>query len=162
MVGSSMAAAPSAPRRAASASACLAGARHHDALAEQRQALVPVELVAQAHHFAHDDGGRRLHAAAAMRPGRVASVPDDGLLVGAGGPADGHGGGFGRAAVGHQLARDFGKRGEAHEDHQRLGVADLGPIDGGDGVAGDEGDGGGVLAMRERHAGVGGDAERAW
>ena len=29
-----------------------------------------------------------------------------------------------------------------------------------DGVAGDEGDGGGVLAMGERHAGVGGDAER--
>ncbi len=34
------------------------------------------------------------------------------------------------------------------------------PIDLVDVVTGDEGDDGGVIAMRERHAGVGGDAER--
>ena len=55
---------------------------------------------------------------------------------------------------------DLGEGGQAHEDHQRLGVADLGPIDAVDLVAGDEGDHRGVLAMRERHAGVGRDAQR--
>ena len=39
-------------------------------------------------------------------------------------------------------------------------MADLVPIDLANGVAGHEGDGGGVVAMRERDAGVRGDAER--
>ena len=56
----------------ASASACSRGARHHDALAEQRQALVPVELSAQPHHLADDDRGGRLHPALA-RSARAAS-----------------------------------------------------------------------------------------
>ena len=135
----------------------LAGAGRHDAFAEQRQALEPVQLVAQADHFADDDGGRRLHSV--EHAGQGSQRAHDGLLVRPGGPAHRHGGSVGRAAVRHQLAGDFGKRGESHENHQCLGVADFGPVDCLHGVPGDEGDGGGVLAMGERHAGVGGNAE---
>ena len=84
----------------------------------------------------------------------------EGFLVGPGGPAHGHGGRFGRPAARHQLAGDFREGGEPHEDHQRFGHAHAVPIDGGDGVAGDEGHGGGVLAMGQRHAGISGDAQR--
>jgi hypothetical protein len=60
-----------------------------------------------------------------------------------------------------QLAGDLGECGEPHEDHEGFGVTDSGPIDGLHGVAGDEGDGGGVFAVSERHSGVGSDAERS-
>ena len=62
--------------------------------------------------------------------------------------------------MGDQLAGDLGERGESHEDHQRFGVPDFGPIDGLHGVAGDEGDGRSMFAMGERDSGVGGDAQR--
>ena len=64
------------------------------------------------------------------------------------------------ASARDQLARDRREGGESHEDHEGFGHADPAPIDGVDAVAGDEGHGGSVLAVRQRHAGVGRDAER--
>ena len=108
--GNSTTSAPSARRRAGERVGLSPGAGHHDALAEQRQVLVPVELLAQAHHLADDDGGRRLHAALAIRPGSVASVPVERLLIGPRGPAHGHRGRLGDAAVRDQLARRSRRR----------------------------------------------------
>ena len=128
MVGSSITSAPSALRRDGERVGLLAGAGDDDALAEERQALVPVELLAQAHHFADDDGGRRLHARASM-PGSVARVPVMVCWSGRVAQRTAIAGVSGDAAAGDQFARDLGKRGQPHEDHQRLGVADLGPVD---------------------------------
>jgi hypothetical protein len=112
------------------------------------------------HHFANDDGGGRLHVAPRDEPGQRGQGADDRFLIGARGPADGHGRRIGVAAAGHQLARDIGKGGEPHEDHQRFGVAHLVPIDGGHGMAGHEGDHLGMVAVRQGNAGIGRDAQR--
>ena len=98
----------------------------------------------------------------AMRPGSVASVPQRVSWSGRVAQRT--------AMAGVSAARpraissrgDLGEGGEAHEDHQCFGVAHLAPVDRSHRVAGDEGDRRGVLAMRERHAGIGGDAAAAW
>ena len=107
MVGSSITSRAQRAQPRGESAGLLAGARDHDALAEQRQPFVPVQLLAQPHHFADDDGGGRLHAALeqsaraesrAFRrrsPGRAAC------------PAHRHRRRIGGAAVGDQLARDL-------------------------------------------------------
>src|ERR1019366_9088338 len=134
IVGSSMTPAPSAPRREARASAC------------SRARVTTMRL---------PNSGRRSNQSSLSR--RRTTSPT--MMVAGGFILPSMGGSAGRAPVVDELAGDFGKGGEAHEDHQRLGVADFGPIDCLDGVAGDEGDGGGVLAVSEGHSRVGGDAE---
>ena len=84
----------------------------------------------------------------------------NGLLVGPRPPTHAHRRRLGRAAVLHQLARDLTNEVDAHEDDQRFGLAHLAPIDGARVMAGNEGHQLGVIAMRERNAGVGRDAQR--
>ena len=55
---------------------------------------------------------------------------------------------------------DFIEVRKAHEDDEGFGRADLRPIDLQHIMAGDESDDRGVVAMRERNAGVSGDAQR--
>ena len=83
------------------------------------------------------------------------------LLIRARAPAHGHRGRVrrrGRAAM--IRARDFIELRKAHEDDERFGRADFGPVDLRDVMASDEGDDRGVIAMRERNAGISRDAQR--
>ena len=105
-----------------------------------------------------DHDGRGLHAASFA--GRSARFRRCVSWSGRVAQRDGHGGRFGRPSAGDQLAGELGEGRQAHENDEFPDVADFVPIDGVDGVAGHESDGGGVLAMGEGDAGVGGDAER--
>ena len=133
---------------------------HHDALAEQREPLEPVQFFPQPYHFPHDDGGWRLHAAPLDQFRQSGQGAAQRLLVRARGPAHRHGRRLRGSAARNQLMRDLRKRGEPHENHQRFAHPHFVPIDLAHGVTGDERDRRGMLAMRQRHAGIRGDAQR--
>src|ERR1035438_7168068 len=156
MVGNSTTPAPSAERREASAPACSlarvttirlpnSGRRSNQSSLWRRRTTSPTMMVAGGFIPASRAGSldnvptmvcwsaRVAQRTARLHSGEQGGEPgqraDDGLLVGSGGPAHGHGGSVGRAPVVDELAGDFGERGESHEDHQGFGVADFGPID---------------------------------
>src|ERR1039458_6853634 len=137
-----------------------AGACHYDALTEQRQALEPVELIAQPHDFADYDRRRRLHVVLVDQPGQRGQRPHQRVLIGPRPPAHGHGGRIGGAAVGDQRTRDFIEGEDAHEDDQRLRPANLAPIDARCIVARHERHHLGVFAMRERYSRVRRNSQR--
>ena len=70
----------------------------NNALTEERELFEPTQLFAEAHDFADDHGGWRLHALFMNENGQCGQGADDDLLIGARGPADGHSRGFGIAS----------------------------------------------------------------
>src|SRR5207237_8421532 len=61
--------------------------------------------------------------------------------------------------TGNDARRDVIELRKAHEEHERFGDADFVPVDLRNIMAGDEGDDGCVIAMRERHARIRRDAK---
>ena len=82
------------------------------------------------------------------------------VLVGAGTPSNGHRRRAGVAARSEDSLDDLRRMMHAHEDDERLGHSRLRPVDRVHIVSRDKRDDGSMLAMRERHACVGGDTER--
>lgn len=144
-----------------------AGTGDDDATAEERAGFEPAERAAQSDDLADDRDGGGTEAVLACAVGDVGDVREpavEGLLSGQGSVTDEGDGGLGGLPGGEQAGGDVGEAFEAHEhDLGTMEPGNLGPIDrafrsGGVFVAGDDGEGGGVLAVGEGDAGVGGDS----
>ena len=94
----------------------------------------------------------------AIKEASVASVPA-GSPDRAGGPADGHRGVSGERPAAISARAISANAGEPHEDDQRAGLSDSAPIDRFGRMAADESHRRSMFAMRQRDAGVGGEAE---
>ena len=119
----------------------LARPRDNHGSTEQRQTLKPGELFVHVDNIAHDDQGRRPHLrfldSLLQRRDRAC----DRFLPAARTPSHRRRGRIGRAPRGDEMPRDFAKYRQAHEDDQRLGVAQAGPVHAGHVMAGQKCDG---------------------
>ena len=148
------------PQRAGQRFGLVAGARDHDAAAEQQQTFVPVQLLAQLHYLAEDDGCGRLQPALLNQPRQRRESAGDGLLIRPRAPTHHDGRRLRRTPARHDLRGNLSERRQSHEDHQRLSTPNLVPINVLYIVPSDEGDHRSMIAVRERYAGVGGNPQR--
>ena len=135
-------------------------ASHHDPLPEQRQLFKPVEAIAQRDHFADHNGRGWSQALFRDQSRQGLKRADQRFLIRARRPTHGHRGRGWGAAVRDELFRNRRDIHDSHEQNQGLSRPDLGPVDGIHAMPRDESHGGGVLAMRERDAGIGREAQR--
>ncbi len=111
------------------------------------------------HHFADNHGGRRFQLCRFDPIGQGRQRAADRLLIGPRSPTDADGGRVARAPMLHQLSGDLADVENPHEDHQRFSLPDLAPIDVIHVVAGHKRHELCMIAMGQRHAGVGRDSE---
>ncbi len=138
-----------------------------DPLAEQGAVLEPSQRVASRHHLAHDQQGRGPEARLGHPRGKVVERRGDRPLPRERPRLDQGGGGRARLAQPDQGAADARQAGHAHVDDQGPGEPRQGrPVEPavprrrlGVAVPGDERDGRGGVAVRDRHARVGGHAD---